>query len=305
MDVQYHYYEKDQGLEEIQAKIFNYNMKALKTTDQRATAKEIKERYERENPEKKQIRYALTEDGKPLAYIQSRFTEDNKVSIGYPWGMPECPANVQEKLFDEMFSFIKGRKPKEINYWLYYRWEDQIKFFKKKGFVRKIEGIRYEFEINKTSEFELDESNFTSRLATEEDLDSLIEISLLDEEMGSAGLTKNWLGKYFTEKVLPDGKCVVVFDRENQIVSASAPLKQHDQIEGDYIILRFAATRPGYEAAWPVLITQIAKTCVEVGWTDSGPLIVFSGSDSEKLLNVLKKLKPNKKPSYDLFVFNE
>ncbi|MFX0181836.1 MAG: hypothetical protein ACFE95_02040 [Candidatus Hodarchaeota archaeon] len=305
MDVLYRYYEKDQGLEEIQAKIFNFNMKALKTTDQWASAKEIKKRYETEKPDPKQIRFALAEDGKPLAYIQSRFTEDNKVSIGYPWGMPECPANVQETLFDELFSYIKRRKPKEINYWLNYRWLDQIIFFKKKGFVRKIEGIRYEFEIEKTSKIELDDPNFTSRLATEEDLDILIEISLLDKEMASAGLTKNWLGKYFTEKVLPDGKCVVVFDQEDQIVSASAPLKQHDQIEGDYIILRFAATRPGYEAAWPVLITQITKTCVEVGWTDSGPLTVFSGSDSERLLDVLKKLNPKKKPSYDLYVFDE
>ncbi|MFX0051481.1 MAG: hypothetical protein ACFFAJ_16980 [Candidatus Hodarchaeota archaeon] len=303
MDVQYCYYEKDQGLEELQVKIFNYNMRALKTPDQVARAEEIKERYERENPDSKQIRFALTKDGKPLAYIQSRFSKENKVAIGYPWAMPECPKNVQEKLFDEMLSYLIKRRPKEINYWLYYKWEKQIDFFKRKHFVRKIKGIKYEFEIDKTSRINLPDSIFTSRLATEEDLDSLIEISLLDEDMGNAGFTKNWLRKYFTDKVLPDGKCVLVFDQDAQIVCASAPLKQHNEIEGDYIILRFAATRPGYEEAWRVLINRIAKICVETGWIDTGPLVVFSGSDHVTFMNIIEKLQPIKKPSYDLYVY--
>ncbi|MFX0171821.1 MAG: hypothetical protein ACFE9L_07875 [Candidatus Hodarchaeota archaeon] len=303
MDVQYRYYEKDQGLEELQAKIFNYNMEILKTSDQVAEVEEIKERYRRENPDPKQIRFALTKDGNPLAYIQSRFSKDNKVAIGFPWAMSECPRSVQETLFDEMLSYLIKRKPVEINYWLYYSWEEQIDFFKRKGFIRKIEGIKYEFEINKTSKIKLPDSNFTSRLATEEDLDLLIEIVLLDEDMGNAGLTKNWLKKYFTNKVLPDKKCVLVFDQDGQTVCASAPLKQHNEIEGEYIILRFAATRPGYEEAWGVLINRIAKICVETGWIDSGPLVVLSGSDHVTFMNIIEKLHPIKKPSYDLYVF--
>jgi hypothetical protein len=73
-----------------------------------------------------------------LAYIQARAGKDELFSLGYPWATPDCPVEVQEKLFDEMLSYIKLKNPKMIRYWLHDDWKNQMEFFNKKGF--KISG---------------------------------------------------------------------------------------------------------------------------------------------------------------------
>jgi hypothetical protein len=114
-------------------------------------------------------------------------------------------------------------------------------------------------------------------------------------------MTKEAMIDYFTNKVLADGHAVLVF-KDEKIVCASAPLRDTDQEENDHIFLRFAATRKGYETAWRMLITGIAKECVSAGseWT-SYPLQVHVEADSERA-NIIKSLKPKIKPSYDFYV---
>lgn len=59
------YYEPNQGLEELQAKIYPEN------SGHPATAVQIRERFKVEKRDLKTVHYALTDDGKPLAYVQS------------------------------------------------------------------------------------------------------------------------------------------------------------------------------------------------------------------------------------------
>ena len=88
MKVKYTVWEPDKGLEDIQAKIFS-------------TASGIPERAEvirSRNLGKahEMTRYALTEDGEPLAYVTARdsSSENGRTYIGYPWTMPDCPEEV-------------------------------------------------------------------------------------------------------------------------------------------------------------------------------------------------------------------
>ena len=64
MDVKYTIWEPDKGLEEIQAEIFSH----ASGIPERAEL--IRRRNMQRAPE--MTRYALTEDGKPLAYVTAR-----------------------------------------------------------------------------------------------------------------------------------------------------------------------------------------------------------------------------------------
>ena len=87
----YRNWEQDQGLEDIQAKIYT------EAASLPASADEIRERNIRRDSQ--MTRYALTEDGKPLAYVTARDSgsEPGRTYIGYPWAMPNCPKEVQER----------------------------------------------------------------------------------------------------------------------------------------------------------------------------------------------------------------
>jgi len=83
MNVNYRFYEPNKGLEEFQAKIFN------QANNRAVTAKEIRKRYEEEKIDPKTVRYAFSNDNKPLAYVQARarlssfWRNSYRVSMGY------------------------------------------------------------------------------------------------------------------------------------------------------------------------------------------------------------------------------
>ncbi|MHA2296354.1 MAG: hypothetical protein ACXAEU_11955 [Candidatus Hodarchaeales archaeon] len=110
MKVIYRYYESDKGLEEIQAKIYNYELKrSPKSNDDEVTAESIKQRFIDEKKDPKFVRYAFTEDGNPLAYIQASIRA-KQTFIGYPWSMDSCPAEVQDKLYSEMLAYAREKR---------------------------------------------------------------------------------------------------------------------------------------------------------------------------------------------------
>lgn len=296
MEIIYRFYEPNQGLEEVQAHLYN------QATGEKATADQIQTRYEEEKTNPKFVRYAFSEDGEALAYIQARKGK-NSFAIGYPWAIPSCPLVVQEKLFNEMLDYIKQKNPDEIFYWLKADWKNQIAFFKKKGFVCQIKGYGYDFDVSAISTLEIPDQSFKSRIASDDDLILLLEIAKVDNELKKV-YTEEWLKNYFKDKVLADGHCVLVFEGD-LLVCASAPLKEWpDKTESDnHMILRFTATRPGYTNAWKTLLINVAKECVATGWTEN-PLRVFADSKT-KIANILEELNPVKVPTYDKYVLKE
>jgi len=293
-NIRYEFYSPNKGYEEIQANIFNRN------TQRGVSAKDIERKITKTRKDPKLLRYAFSEEGKPLAYIQASQVSSSVYYLGYPWCIPECPSFVQEKLFIDMLEFLKAKDLDEIQYWLNASHKEGIAFFESKGFIQQIKGVTYKFNLQDIKDYPLESSKYTTHLATMEDVDLLVEIGTIDKELQQAGLTGEWLKNYFETKVLTDGHCIMVKD-EDKIVCASAPLRDPHGTESNNIILRFTATRPGYEDVWPYLIVEIAKECIKAEW--DLPLHV-NLEDESKVANFLLPLKPQISESYHLYVLN-
>ena len=115
-------------------------------------------------------------------------------------------------------------------------------------------------------------AGFSSRVATEKDIDSLVEVCLADQYLRGAFPSEEAFREYFKDRVLKDGHAVMVFDGD-KIIAATAPLRfQPDGafLTGDEerFIMRFTAVRPGYEFAWQRLVIELAKECESSGMTD-------------------------------------
>ena len=284
MKVNYSYYEPNKGFEKLQAQIYN---EFTKKYERHATAiaEQIQQRYETEKPDPKGIKYAFKEDGSPLAYIQTRVTEATEQNkrrtwIGYPWAAEDCP-EVQEKLYSEMFEYVKQRDPENeiVMGYISDCFTEPISFAKSKGFEIIDEAIQYAIDVKKASKIE--SQGFKVRIATIEDLDALIELCKSDPNLEDAFPNEEAWISYFKDRVLPDGHTILI-SKDDQLIGAGAPLK--GVVEGG-ILIRFSAVRPGFEDARDALIVEISKHNVESGWQDYS-LLMYPGNQEDKIAMV-------------------
>ncbi|MCK4567919.1 MAG: hypothetical protein KAU48_11500 [Candidatus Thorarchaeota archaeon] len=274
MKVQYKKWESGKGLEEIQATIYT------EVSGLPARADEIGPRNDRRG--KEATRYALAEDGKPLAYITSAISdsEPGRAHIGYPWSLPDCPEETKEKLFDDLMNHLystDGISQIRTGVVLNSKTKkNQIEYFKKRGFVESERYFRYNFDmdVKKTAKKKITgkASELKSKVATEEDISALVELCLADEHLRRAFPDEEAFTAYFKDRVLKDGQCVLLFDGD-KLVSATAPLRMKPDgnfLTGDEerLIMRFVAARPGYTFAWDRLAVELAKACETAGMTD-------------------------------------
>ncbi len=274
MKVIYRHYEPEQNLEEIRAKIYTT------ASGLPATADLI--RLQALNSDPKLMRFAFTEKDEPLAYISASSSESQPwtIGMGYPWALPACPPNVQEKIFQDLVSYIKeNKKIQEIVTGVTLTSkiaDEQIRFFTEKGFTEKERVFLYalDYDVKEISEWKLtkDIRSFRSRVATNRDINQLIEVCQSDPNTRNAFPNRAAWENYFKDRVLKDGHAVMVF-KGDQVVAASAPLRfKPDGIflrgKDERIIMRFRAVRPGYRVAWKRLLTELAKETVAAGWTD-------------------------------------
>lgn len=293
MEVQYRHYEPNQGLEDQQAKIYT----ECANPGRAITGEEIQQRYEAEKIDPKTIRYVLSKEGQMLAYVQARdYPTLEETHIGYPWALPECPIEAQEKIFDELLAYIKQREETlPIRASAAIDQDKQIEFFRKKGFNEIERGFQYfvDFDVEEASKMEKDDENtaFSSRVATTSDLPLLLEIVKADSALRDALPGDEGWTSYFNDRVLKDGHAVLVF-HDDQIVAASAPLR-FPIGDAKNIIFRFQATRPGYAHAWTTLLIGIAKECLAAGWTDIPLRASFGFTTSSSMALLLAKLQPD------------
>ncbi|MFW9993983.1 MAG: hypothetical protein ACFFD4_18205, partial [Candidatus Odinarchaeota archaeon] len=264
-------YEPDKGLEELQARIYNDELKRnSRTAFAAVTAEQIRQRYLAEKKDPKGVMYALKEDGSPLAYIQTSLSfNPPRTWIGYPWAMEDCPSEVQEKLFEDMLAHIRDKYPDNevVMGYLSDSWEKQIAFAESKGFVSIDKAHFYGLDTRKVSH-ETDQE-YTVKIGKQDDLDALVELSKADTELNAEFPDDEARIGYFKGRVLTEGHVILVF-KDDQAVCASAPLR------GFYrgIFPRFAAIRPGFENAWKLLLKELAVHCREQGWKE--PLLLTS-----------------------------
>jgi hypothetical protein len=274
MKVIYRHYEPEQNLEEIRAKIYTT------ASGLPATADQI--RLQALNSDPKLMRFAFTEKDDPLAYISASGSDSQPwtIGMGYPWAVPKCPSNVQEKIFKDLVSYIKSNeKIQEITTGVALTSkiaDEQLRFFREKGFTEKERVFFYalDYDVTEVSGWKLtkDIRSFRSRVATSKDINRLIEVCQSDPNTRNAFPTQEAWESYFTDRVLKDGHAIMVF-KGDEVVAASAPLRfKPDGIflrgKEERIIMRFRAVRPGYRAAWKRLLIELAKETVAAGWTD-------------------------------------
>ncbi|MHA1907014.1 MAG: hypothetical protein ACW98Y_06955 [Candidatus Thorarchaeota archaeon] len=274
MKIDYRKWEPNMGLEEIQAKIYT------EVSGLPARADQIGPRNDQRGADA--TRYALTDDGAPLAYVTSYMdpSDSSRAGIGYPWAMPDCPKEAQDKIFNDLFSHLKEKDEiNEIRTGIVVNSKvksEMIEYFKAKGFVEYERAFQYnvDLDVKETAALKLTEdvAGFTSKVATESDIDTLVEVSLADQYLKNAFPSEEAFRDYFKDRVLKDGHAIIIFE-DDKAIAASAPLRfQPDGafLTGDEerIIMRFTAVRTGYEHAWHKLVVELAKECKSAGWTD-------------------------------------
>ncbi|MFX1515933.1 MAG: hypothetical protein ACFFC6_06460 [Promethearchaeota archaeon] len=272
MKIIYRHYEPNQGLEDFQAKIYS------EVTARPTSGEEIRARYKDQKKDPKTTLYALTEEGAPLAYVQATDSTSHigRTHISYPWALPACPADVQEKIFDELLTYLLQREHTvEITAPLVLDVEgidERIEFFTNKGFSEKerLYYYSYDFEIDEICSWTITDESYTCRAATLEDLEKLLELCKADPNWQF--LTQEVATNYFTNKVLKDGNAVLVF-HNNQVVATGAILRVQPGVsvligKEERILLRFSAIRPKYHDAWKHMLIELANKCVKLGWTD-------------------------------------
>ncbi|PWI47164.1 hypothetical protein CEE45_13185 [Candidatus Heimdallarchaeota archaeon B3_Heim] len=281
------------GFERIQADLFNSN------TGSNVSAVDIEQKIIKNKKDPRLLRYAFTDENKPLAYIQASQVSSKVFYLGYPWCTADCSPDVQNKLFSDMLVYLKSKNPDEIQYWIKTQWSKVREFFTERGFILKVKGLDYSFDIEKLSNQKLDDkTKYKSRLATTSDIDSLIELGRVDKELQEAGLTEEFFQDYFKNKVLKDGHCIII-SQESQDVCASAPLLDQPSSDKPRLVLRFTATRPGFEDSWPLLLTDIARECKMAGW-ERYPLH-FNTEEGSEIAKTLVQFKPKITDNYSLF----
>jgi hypothetical protein len=274
MDVEYKNWKSGKGLEEVQARIYT------EVSGIPANAEEIGPRNDTRGSDAS--RYAFTKDGEPLAYITSLTIpqEPGRVHIGYPWSLPECPVEVKDKLLNDMISHWKGKKDTKrisTSVVLASKTKDaQLEYFEQRGFEKDETIFTYskDFDVEETSKLKISgpAKTLKCRVASEADLDTLIELTKSDPYMSQAFANDEAYVPYFKDRVLKDGYAVILYDGD-KAVAASAPLvfKPDGRIlvaDEERIIMRFTSLRPGYAFAWNRLLTEVAKQAKKAGWKE-------------------------------------
>ncbi|MHA2104925.1 MAG: hypothetical protein ACW981_15970 [Candidatus Hodarchaeales archaeon] len=239
MDVIYKNYEPNKGFDEIQAKIYNEAVKPYSGSE--VTVEGIKERHEKNKPDFNGIRFAFTSENKPLAYIQYHYYSSlsEKLYIGYPWSVEECPKEIQEEMYQNLLSYVKTKYSSDPIFLGYFssKYEKVSQFALEHGFLKNHVDFNYEGDIQSLSDLSIDKLEW--KTASKQNLDLLVDLSQTDPDI-SKSMTRSQFEEYLIGRVFPDGHCFMLSE-SNKAVAACAPLKLRDSS----VFMRFSAVRDG------------------------------------------------------------
>lgn len=307
MNVIYKKWNPDEGLEEAQAKIYT-GVSGLPTRPE-----EIKPRNIQRGEDS--TRYVLSKDGEPLAYVTSWINDENPTEggIGYPWSFPNCPPDAKEKIFNELFDHLrKDKKLKDIRTGIVLNSKiakDQIKWFEERGFSELERAYRYtkDLDVEKMASKKLDGklAELKAKIATEDDVDALIEVAMSDPELGRAFPDEEGFRNYFAGRVLPQGNAIMLYEGD-KLVAASAALRMEPNgvfLFGDEerVLMRFTAIRPGYGYAWKRLVVEIAKDVKKSGIKDIPLRVQFGFTASGAVASGIAGIDPDLE-EFELFM---
>ncbi|MFW9853515.1 MAG: hypothetical protein ACFFFG_00545 [Candidatus Thorarchaeota archaeon] len=273
--IDYRHYEPNKGYEELQAQIYN---DANPANYPPATADQIIKRYQEEGIDPRMVRYAFEGDNM-IAYIQARKRSSvNEVHLSFPWGRKGCPTEIQDKLFNDMLNFCQETfSDHTVRVNLPATLTENVKFLQQKGFVEKNRWYQYFVDLKDISSLKYDQSRYSSQIASETDVESLIDLIKVDGRYKSNFKTDSEIRDYLVGKVLATGHLVMIHDN-GELTAASAPLLYKLPLkEKEAIILRFTAYRDSksQEAYRPLLI-EVAKECMRSNYGVDHQMSLYS-----------------------------
>lgn len=256
MNIIYKNYEPNKDFDEIQANLYNEAVKPYNGSH--VTAEQIKKRHENNKPDFNGIRFAFTPENKPLAYIQYYYYSNlsEKLYIGYPWAVKNCPADIQEEMFQNLLDYIKKKYPGEPIFLGYFsnKYKKVSQFALDHGFIQNHENLTYEGDIQTLSK--LSNKDLEWKKATKEDINLLSDLGQVDPDISKA-MNRSQFENYLEGRVFPDGHCFMLLE-SNKAVAACAPLKIRENIA----LMRFSAIRDGKLDYQKKLIIQFSQYLV-------------------------------------------
>jgi hypothetical protein len=273
----YRHYEPDQGLEEQQAKVYTA------VSGLPADAEEIKGRFKGEKRDPLSARYVLTEDNKLLAYVQTSkwAARQGTYIISYPWAIPECPIESQNRIFDELIKWLQDTiHPQVIAGEVVFETpttDERIAFFKKKGFVEKEHLYVYSIDFNlmDVSSWEMNDemASYACRSGTTDDLDQIIDVCHADNYMRDVFPSVEEATYYIENTFLKDEHNKLIL-KDDKIVAVGLPYRRkltRGKSNGLEVIGLTSATRLEHPQAWRRLLIEVAQDCINRNW-ESLPL---------------------------------
>ena len=293
---EYKFWELGKGFEKDQATVFN---EANQFKFQPASEEQIQKTYEGEKVDPKTIRYAFLGD-KMKAYIQARIRRKSKeVHLSIPWALPDTPIEVQDKLFDEMLSYIQNHPEYstfKVRVNVMAKPVENLDFLKKRGFVEKNIWKILFLSFKTLAKAQYDEG-LTARVGTEDDIPLLVNLIKEDGRYSPQFPEDEQIIKYFKESVLQTGHLILVF-RDDDLIGASAPLiiKPSEEQE-ERVILRFTAFKDikNQEAFIPLII-EVSKECIASDYGKGIPLVMYTDNmdTPRELQDFLSQFTPMK-----------
>lgn len=241
-------YAPDQGFEDFQALIYNAAIKVYDGST--VTGEAIKTRLQNHKPEQDRngITFAFLDD-QPVAYIQYREYNTGKVYIGFPWSVPGTPDVVSDKLFNDLFFYIKDKYPDKKQLFLGFintKYTGALERIKSFGFSQNDWTAIYEIPFNLFPSFD---PSYQFKLATVDDLDSLLDVSLSDDSvngMGREGLENFFKNNLFNPE---QNTLVIILQKDGVNIGVIGSNINDDLLPG-----RIVAVKKGHESSFKHLL---------------------------------------------------
>ena len=198
---------------------------------------------------------------KPVAYIQYREYAQGKVRIGYPWAKEGTPQEVKDKLFYDLFDYLKIKYPETKKFYLGFInhafsnvIEEVTNYY---GFKEDTTFAAYALDIEKASSLNIP-SDYSFKEATASDIDLLIEI---DASNGNKSkLSKEKLKEFFEKHFTLDNKeqlTIILSYHDNEVgIIALSKIKQKDK---DYFSVRLLSLKNDNETLYQYIFSATGK----------------------------------------------
>ena len=229
-----------------------------------------------EQKDPKTIRFAFSNEGEPLAYNEAIIRPaEKKTYIGYSRGMANCPKEVLETLYFDMFEYVKQKFPENEIFMGYIskNWSQAYEFAQSQGF----------FVVDETDLYELlelpeDALDYTTRIADETDFDEVFPAFQFNERL-SLTFPDEQAFKNFVASLL-SRKTVILAFKESILVGVLVYLRS--AVKGTLIL--FLEVSPQYINAVNSLLTVLHDIRISNQWNDP----IYFGRDGQHHLQNFK-----------------